>query len=236
MPYLTADAIPADTICRVLLIPNSQEFVANVTGALQLLTFGYSFVEYGTLTPDEMAAAYVPMFDAFCFQQGVCRVIGEVIAWAGTTSPDPKWLVCDGASLLRSDYPDLFTVIGVTYGSIDGTHFNIPDLAGRSISGSGTGAGLSPVSPGDVYGEENHVLTIGELASHSHTDAGHAHAEGNAAPTLIAIGAGIPAASAVPSVGVTSSASANLLGTGNDDPHNTIGPRLGLNYLIVALS
>lgn len=37
------------------------------------------------------------------------------------------WLACDGASLLRASYPALFAVIGVTYGSVDGTHFNVPD-------------------------------------------------------------------------------------------------------------
>lgn len=236
MGYLTPDAIPADTICRVLFIPNNSEFLANVTGALQLLTFAESFVKFGALTPQETANAYVQMFDMFCFNQGVCRVIGEVIAYAGSTSPDERWLICDGTSVLRSDYPDLFAVIGTTYGASDASHFSLPDLRGRAISGAGSGAGLSPVALGDSYGEESHSLITSEIPSHSHTDMGHTHVEGNASPTLIAIGAGAPAASAIPGVGVTASGSANLSATGGDGGHNTIGPRLALNYLIVALS
>jgi len=232
--YLTADEVPDNTICRVLFIPNNREFLANVTGALQLLTFPSSFVSEGGISPDDMAEAYLPMFDLFCFNEGACRVIGEIIAFAGSTSPDANWLVCDGASLLRADYPDLFDVIGTTYGSVDGTHFNIPDLAGRAISGIGTGAGLNPVALGDVYGEQDHTLTVAELAAHSHTDTGHTHVDGNATASVITIGAGAPAPSAVPSVGVTGSGAAALADAGSDTPHNNVGPRVGINYLIVA--
>lgn len=236
MGYLTPDTLPADTVCRVLFIPNNAEFIANVIGALQVLTFASSFEPYGSLTEQETADAYATMFDAFCFNQGVCRVIGEVIAFAGDTSPDTRWLLCDGASVLRADYPDLFTVIGTTYGAVDSAHFSLPDLRGRAISGVGSGSGLSPVALGDSYGEESHTLITSEVPSHTHTDAGHTHVEGNAAPTLIAIGAGVPAASAIPSAGVTGAGSANLSSVGGDGGHNTVGPRLGINYLIVALS
>jgi len=236
MGYLTPDTNPADTICRVLLIPNNSEFLANTLGAIQALTFPENWDKWGTLTPEEAAAAMVPMFDALCFNEGVCRVIGEIIAYAGTTSPDAtKWLVCDGASLVRSDYPDLFTVIGTTYGAVDGSHFNVPDLRGRAGAGAGTGSGLSAVAVGDMYGEENHVLVTAELASHTHVDAGHTHVEGNAAPALGAAIVGVPVPSAVPAVGVTGSGSASITSTGSDAGHNTIGPRLGILYLIVAL-
>jgi len=236
MGYLTPETIPADTICRVLFIPNDRQFLANVLGAVQMLTFPESFVQFGLLTPEETAEAYKPMFDALCFNEGTCRVIGEIITYAGVTSPDPKWLVCDGALLDVADYPDLYTVIGHIYGAADSDHFYLPDFRGRSASGSGTGTGLSPVVIGDEYGEESHTLTTAETPSHTHTDSGHTHVEGIATPTLIAIGAGVPAASAIPAVGVTGSGSANLDSSGGGGGHNTIGPRLAINYLIVALS
>lgn len=222
MAYLTPDTIPADTVCRVLFIPNSQEFLANVTGALQLLTFADSFVEFGTLTPQQTADAYVPMFDAFCFNQGACRVIGEIIAYAGPTSPDSRWLPCDGSSLLRVDYPDLFSVIGTVYGAADSTHFNLPDLRGRAAVGSGTGPGLSPRTEGDSFGEETHILTVGELAAHTHTTGNSAVLGTSAPPPLDALGPN-------PFTAFTGSA-------GNDDPHNNIQPSLAINYLIVALT
>jgi microcystin-dependent protein len=235
MGYLTPSTLPTDTLCRVLLIPNDLEFLANVTGALQTLIFPDSWTKQGTLTPDQAAAALVDMFDQFCFDTGICRMIGEIIPYAGATSPNTKMLLCDGASLLRGDYPDLFTVIGTAYGAADSTHFNIPDLRGRVPLGAGAGSGLSTYALGASGGEEAHTLVSGEMPSHSHTDLGHTHVEGNATPTLIAIGPGAPAPSAVPSVGVTGSGSANLTATGGGSSHENRQPYLAISYLIVAL-
>lgn len=221
MAYLTPSTLPADTICRVLFIPNDREFLANVLGAVQQLTFADSFVQFGTLTPEETAAAYMPMFDALCFNEGTCRVIGEIIAYASSTSPDPKWIPCDGASLLRSDYPDLFTVIGTTYGAVDGSHFNVPDLRGRTPIGVGTGPGLSPRAAGDSFGEETHTLTVGELAS-------HVHSTGNSVLIATATPPPVDVLGPNPFPAVTGS-------TGNDEAHNNMQPSLAINYLIVAL-
>src|SRR5262245_29209456 len=59
---------------------------------------------------------------------------GAVQAFAGASAP-AGWLLCDGASYLRSDQAALFAVIGTTYGAADGTHFNVPDLRGRAVFG-----------------------------------------------------------------------------------------------------
>jgi len=163
-------------------------------------------------------------------------VIGEIIAFAGSVSPDPRWLLCDGSSVLRSAYPDLFTVCGASFGAVDGTHFNVPDLRGRVPIGLGAGSGLSTYALGQQVGEENHVLTISELAAHTHTDAGHSHTEGIAAPALGAAIAGVPVPSAVPSAGITGVGSAALSTDGGGQAHNTIQPSLAINFLIVALT
>lgn len=221
MPYLTPETLPTGTRCGVLIYPDGDEFAANLRGALQLLTFPESFVQGGALTPEQTAEAYQPMFDGFCFNEGVCRVIGEIINFAGTTSPDPKWLLCDGASLLRADYPDLFTVIGTTYGAADGTHFNVPDLRGRVAVNAGSGPGLTPRAAGDVFGEEEHVLSIGELASHVHGTGNSLLIATATPPPLDVLGPNLLPA-------ITGS-------TGNDDPHNNIQPSLTITFLIVAL-
>lgn len=49
----------------------------------------------------------------------------------------PGFLKCDGSSLLREDYPDLFTAIGTIYGAADDYHFNIPDFQGCFLRGFG---------------------------------------------------------------------------------------------------
>lgn len=234
MGYLTLSAIPAGNTCRVLFIPDSEEVLAIVRGALQLLTFPESWVPYGATTPDQSSAAFNNMFDRFCFDEGNCRMVGEVVTWAGTATPSPRWLECDGASYLRADWPDLFNVIGATYGAVDGSHFNVPDLRGRAIIGVGTGSGLTPRALGDSIGEEQHVLTVAELASHSHIDSGHSHTEGGTIPTAITIGPGAPAPSAIGSPSVTGLGSASISNAGSDGGHNTIQPSFALSFWIVA--
>jgi len=234
--WLTPDAAAAGKICRRLLIPNGEDWLAIVTGALNELIYSYNFEEYGDQTPDQTAATFMEMFDRFCFDDGEeCRLIGEIVTFAGPSNPSTNFLPADGASYLRSDFPDLFTVIGVTYGAVDGSHFNVPDLRGRIPLGVGTGGGLSSYSLGQTRGEENHQLTVGELASHTHTASGHAHSESTAVPALGAAITGVPVPSAVPSVGVTGVGNASISSTGSGTPHNTIQPYLALNYFIVAL-
>ena len=79
------------------------------------------------------------------------------------------WLLCDGRSLLRSEYPHLFTIIGTSFGSVDSTHFNLPDFRGRAIGIVGDGAGLTSRAIGDAVGSETHQLTSEEMPSHIHT-------------------------------------------------------------------
>lgn len=218
--WLTPDTAPGDTICRRINIPNAVDWIAIVNGCLDQLCYAYNYEPYGTATPEETAAVFRSLFDDFALK-GQCRMIGEIIAYAGSTSPLSNWLACDGASLLRTDYPDLFTVIGTTYGSTDGTHFNLPDLRGRSEIGVGSGPGLTSRSLGDTLGEETHQLNTSELAAHSHTEI----------TAVAAVGAaitGVPIPSAVPSVGNTGS-------TGGDSPHNNMQPSLAITFLIVAL-
>lgn len=233
--WLTPDTPGTGFICRPLFIPNGLDWLAIVTGALNELIYDYNFEEYGTESISDTVAAFRIMFDHFCFDDlSGCRMIGEIVAYAGSTAPVTNWLPCDGASLLRSDYPNLFTVIGVTYGSVDSTHFNVPDLRGRVVLGVGTGSGLSTYVLGATGGEETHTLTTAELASHTHVDAGHIHSEGTAAPAVGAAIAGVPIPSAVPSVGVTGSGTASIQNAGSDGPHNNIQPYIALNYFIVA--
>lgn len=64
--------------------------------------------------------------------------IGLVSAFAGSTAPS-NYLLCQGQSVLRADYPELYAVIGVDYGTESGTTFTIPDLRGRVPTGAGIG-------------------------------------------------------------------------------------------------
>jgi microcystin-dependent protein len=218
-----------------LIIPDNQEFIANVTGALQALVIPDHWEKFGTLTPEQSAAALQDMFDQFCFGEGACHMVGEILCYATSISPDPSWLLCDGNSLLRAAYPDLFAVIGSLYGSVDATHFTIPDLRGRVIVGNGLGFGLTDRYDGDVFGEETHTLITAELAAHSHTDTGHAHSVDTLLPTaaglevtFASLDSGLPLAS-------TGVGHAAISSTGSDTPHNNVQPCLCMSYFIVAL-
>ena len=64
--------------------------------------------------------------------------IGVVQAFAGSTTPQ-GWLLCDGSAISRTDYANLFAVIGTSYGAGDGsTTFNLPNLVDKFIEGSAT--------------------------------------------------------------------------------------------------
>lgn len=214
MPYLTPASIPPATLCRALFIPDSEDWLAQVTGALQELTFAYNWESFGAVTPEQAADRMTTMFDAFCFNQGVCRVVGEIILYAGAAAPDPRWLVCDGASLLRADYPDLFTAIGTVYGAIDGTHFNLPDLRDRVPMGVGANA------LGAAIGAATHTLTSAEMPAHTHTEV-------TATPFLADITTPTAIVAQV-GAGITGAAGGGLA-------HNNVQPSLVMNYFIAAL-
>lgn len=84
---------------------------------------------------------------------------GVVVPYAGSSAPT-GWLLCDATSYLRTDYADLFTVIGTTYGSVDGTHFTVPDLRGRSVAGKGSNATVSTLGNNDGVTETNRRGTL----------------------------------------------------------------------------
>lgn len=54
--------------------------------------------------------------------------VGAIMEWTTETAPD-GWLICDGSAISRTEYSQLFDVIGTTYGEGDGsTTFNIPEI------------------------------------------------------------------------------------------------------------
>jgi hypothetical protein len=50
-----------------------------------------------------------------------------------------RWIICDGSPVSRTAYNHLFDVIGTTWGVGDGSStFNLPDLQGAFLRGTGT--------------------------------------------------------------------------------------------------
>ena len=118
--------------------------------------------------------------------QGMDTPVGIINEYGGTIAPMGN-LFCDGASYLRSDYPQLFSVIGTAFGSVDSTHFNVPDMRGIFARGVDGTAGNDPdktsrtaIKPGG---------NIGNMVGSYETDAfqGHWH---NASMAPIGAGGG----------------------------------------------
>ena len=64
--------------------------------------------------------------------------VGTIISYSTSTVPS-GYLKCEGQAVSRTEYAALFEKIGTTYGSGDGsTTFNVPNLRGEFLRGSGT--------------------------------------------------------------------------------------------------
>ena len=81
--------------------------------------------------------------------------IGTVVFYLGTTIPD-GYLLCNGASLSRTEFPELFAVLGTKCGSVDSAHFTLPDTHHRFLEGTTTlsevGSYIAAGLP-NIYGE-----------------------------------------------------------------------------------
>jgi microcystin-dependent protein len=94
--------------------------------------------------------------------------VGEY-KWSARSNDFGNWYVCDGRSLIIEEYPELYQVIGASFGSNDDSTFKLPDMRGRVMGCTGNGVGLTPRLMGMVVGTETHTLTSNEMPSHTHT-------------------------------------------------------------------
>jgi hypothetical protein len=195
------------TANQIVIVPNISgywKFVNETTGAFQLLL----------QTP---SGAFINIPQG-CSRGVTCDGAGNLlrddrdqvgnfeynaVANAGT-------VIANGASLLNTDYPDLYAKYGTTFGSVDGSHFTLPLLTDtgrflRSSTGSvavGTyqsNQNLSHTHSGATFSG----TTATDSVSHTHTGSGttasenasHAHAyNGSAGSSPVQTGSGITVA------------------------------------------
>lgn len=200
--------------------------------------------------------------------------IGSILQWTLNNAPS-KWLACDGSLVNRATtgvegesgyvkgYPELFAMIGDTYGAGDGsTTFQLPNLQGRVPIGLGTAqdsnnlqasfdvigstSGVLRPGTGDAEaingGEYQHTLITDEMPAHKHTfnnQSGNgpnfiAFSRADTSPAGESNSAGYGGGSR--NVQIADDRIITMNDTGNDEAHNVIQPFIVLNYIIKAES
>lgn len=151
---------------------------------------------------------------------GATVPVATILPFAGSVAPE-GFMLCDGAELLASEYGDLFSAIGSTYGVGQAAgSFKLPDLRGRAPIGVGQGDGLTERVVGASGGAEQHQLTVDEMPNHTHQ---------YGAPHLQTYGMG---SFAERGVNPTSQEWYSVSDAGGDQPHNNMQPFLVVNYII----
>ena len=136
------------TTAEIAALTNVKEgdVIANITTKKLL-------VNVGTDTEPVFTDSFVP--------------IGVIRLWAGSIDSIPSgWLRCNGAQNLIATYPDLHTVVGDKFGDADDLKFRVPDFETDSRFAIGAN---DDTEVGEKGGESEHVLTVDEMAAHSHT-------------------------------------------------------------------
>ncbi|MFO0747720.1 MAG: tail fiber protein [Myxococcota bacterium] len=154
--------------------------------------------------------------------------IGQIIATGFNFAPR-GYANCDGQLLSIQQNTALFSLLGTTYGGNGVTTFGLPDLRGRVPIHQGQGPGLSPRVIGEVGGEENHVLSLGELPTHTHVVNASSGGATSTSPTgnVLAGGAAYSENGAD-----TTLAPQSISTTGSNQGHNNLQPFLVVNYCI----
>jgi len=213
MPTFVVGSGVGDNYATFLLpVPNVNWFKSALFGALFEMTSPNNWIEMGDVAVSFAVEESAKMIDSYQFMNFNPFPIGMVFPFAGNVSPD-GYAICDGSALSATDYPELFSVVGYSYGG-SGDDFNLPNLINRVALGGG-----GDFSLGDIGGEKTHQLTESELASHVHS---------------IELTTGVPGvAPGEVSFDVTVPILTDVTGsTGGDVPHNNMQPYIALNYII----
>lgn len=145
---------------------------------------------------------------------------GIIQMFAGSVAPN-GWLICDGSTVSRISFGDLFKVIGTTYGVGNSVStFALPDMRGKSPIGAGTGQTLTTRTLGANLGAETVILAQTNLPPHTHTatvgtqSANHTHTGTSGTQSVNhSHSYGIPIGTTGSQVGIIDSVTASSSGT-----------------------
>lgn len=157
--------------------------------------------------------------------------VGMMGTFLATSAPS-GWLICDGRTVSRTTYAELFALISTTFNTSGEavTDFRLPDLRGRAIVGmdnisalrgsANTILGTWADALGGTSGSETHTLTIAEMPSHTHTTS-----------------PGVANTNFVPAsgTGIGSTLNSGVTGSnGSGTAHNNVQPSIALVPMVFA--
>lgn len=213
MPTFVIGSGVGDNYATFLLpVPDVTWFKSALLGALFEMTVPNNWVEMGDVATSFAVEEAAQMIASYKFMNFNPFPIGMIMPFGGDTAPD-GYALCDGSVLSAIDYPELFTVLGYSFGG-SGDNFNLPSLTNRVVVGAGGDYAIA-----ETGGEKNHTLTEDEIPSHSHTI-------GDTVTTLVFEPGEVPALTPIPIIpGYTGA-------TGGGQSHNNMQPFQAINYII----
>ncbi len=160
------------------------------------------------------------------------ETVGSYKAFATTTIPS-NYLWCNGATVLIATYPDLFAVIGNTYGGDGITTFAVPNVTDRFLKGDnganiGTLTGLNTLTPNQLP-QHGHSLAVNSDAPNTSVVAGNYLSSQDS-------GGGGLMSSAPTNLEIANSNSIGLTGSGLPHEHPSIAVRWAICFESVGIN
>lgn len=144
-----------------------------------------------------------------------------------------NWFLCNGQEISRTDYPDLFNLLGTNFGVGNGTStFNLPDYRGKFLRGlGGNSAPTMYVTQGESVPAHTHYIANGDYGGSQNVtiNSGNSLTQEGGSSATQAISYRLNGTNTTPSKGKTSNASGTLYSGSHVTPINQ-----AVNYFILA--
>lgn len=229
MPTFTYENSAASNSGVILLeVPDIAWFKDSVMSAIAEMCipenwFGDDpdYEKYAVLQANLMQATYkVLNFNPF--------PVGMVVPFANRDAP-PGYLICNGSGYTKTQYPELYAALDSVF-IVDEENFNVPDM--NDLAVVTYGGRFEFGESGGAYAKN---ITVDNMPSHTHEDAGHAHGIQLTTDGLAVAPGELPVVVPIPIIpGSTDYGYASIEYTGGGEPFVIQNPYIALNYCIYA--
>jgi len=162
--------------------------------------------------------------------------VGEIRLFAGAYAP-AGWSTCAGQQMQISGNEALYAIMGTRYGGDGRTTFNLPDLRGLLVCGTGQAPGsLNNYALGQSFGAAVVTVSEAQMPSHTHpiTASNQTATATNPSNAVFALPATVPEYVNATATGfaVRNMAATALTTSGAGAGHGNLMPTLAVTYII----